>query len=82
MGHIVPFRVEPGSRCIGKSVGELKVRSMTGAVILVLTRGEGNSFLPVKTDVLQAGDVLTLAGTPEAVEAARSILEDPPGGPQ
>ncbi len=82
MGHIVPFQVEQGSRCIGKTVGELKIRSMTGAVILVLTRDEGNSFLPVKTDVLQAGDVLTLAGPPEAVEAARSILSDPPGGPQ
>ena len=53
---------------------ELNVGSLTGAKILVVMRGDGNAILPTGKDILRAGDVLTLAGTPEAVEAARALL--------
>jgi CPA2 family monovalent cation:H+ antiporter-2 len=79
MGHIAPFRLEPGSYGVGKTVRELNLGSLTGATILVVLRGEGNSLLPTGKDILQAGDVLTLAGTPEAVEAAKEILLKGPG---
>ncbi len=64
MGHIAPLRLETGSFGVGKSVRDLNLGSLTGATILVVLRGEGNSILPTGKDVLLAGDVLTLAGTP------------------
>lgn len=79
MGHIATFLLEPGSYGVGKTVRELNLGSLTGATILVVLRGEGNSFLPTGKDILQAGDSLTLAGTPEAVEAAKEILAEGPG---
>jgi CPA2 family monovalent cation:H+ antiporter-2 len=80
LGHIAPLRVGAGSYCAGKTMGGLNVGSLTGATILVILRGEGNSILPTGKDILQEGDVLTLAGTPEAVEAARKILSEGPDG--
>ena len=74
MGHIATLTVGPGFHCVGKTMGELNIRSLTGAAILVVMRGEGNSILPSSEDILQAGDLVTLAGTPEAVEAAKAIL--------
>ena len=74
MGHIASLRVEPGCHCAGKPMGELDVGSLTGAKVLVVIRGEGDSFLPTGKDILREGDVLALAGTPEAVEAAKGIL--------
>lgn len=82
MGHIAPLRLEPGSFCLGKTVRELNLGSLTGATILVVLRGDGNSILPTGKDILQAGDVLTLAGTPESVEAARKILTRGPDAPR
>ncbi len=85
LGHFVPLRLKEDSYCVGKTAGEMNVGNLTGAKILVVVRGEGHSFLPTGKDVLRAGDVLTLAGTPAAVEEAREILTrghsggDPPG---
>lgn len=74
LGHFVPLRLKEGHHCVGKTTGEINIGSLTGAKILVVARGEGHSFLPTGKDVLRAGDVLTLAGTPAAVEEAREIL--------
>ncbi len=85
LGHFVPLRLKDDSYCVGKTTGEMNIGNLTGAKILVVVRGEGDSFLPTGKDVLKAGDVLTLAGTPGAVEEAREILTrghsggDPPG---
>ena len=48
--------------------------SLSGATILVILRGGEKAMIPSGKDILQAGDVLALAGTPNAVEAARKIL--------
>jgi len=81
MGHIAPLRLPPGNYAAGKALAELNVGSLTGAAILVVLRGE-KSFLPTGKDTLQPGDVLTLAGTPEAVEAAKRILLKGPEPPK
>ncbi len=74
MGHLATLRLDPACYCVGKPMEELNVGSRTGAKILVVMRGDGNAILPTGKDILRAGDVLTLAGTPEAVEAARALL--------
>jgi CPA2 family monovalent cation:H+ antiporter-2 len=80
LGHIVRLRLRPDSFSVGKTLAELNVGSMSGATILVILRGGEKAMIPGGKDILQAGDVLALAGTPNAVEAARKILTLGPDG--
>jgi CPA2 family monovalent cation:H+ antiporter-2 len=43
-------------------------------VVLAITRGGDRILLPTGHETLRAGDVLAVAGTRDAVEAARSVL--------
>jgi CPA2 family monovalent cation:H+ antiporter-2 len=74
LGHISSLRLRTDSFSAGRTIAELNVGSMTGATILVVMRDEGKAVIPTGKDILQAGDVLALAGTPDAVDAARKIL--------
>jgi CPA2 family monovalent cation:H+ antiporter-2 len=74
LGHIVRLRLRPDSFSVGRTLAELNVGSLSGATILVIMRGGENAMIPTGKDTLQAGDVLALAGTPDAVETARKIL--------
>jgi CPA2 family monovalent cation:H+ antiporter-2 len=59
-------------------MAEVNLGSLTGATVLVLLRKDGESLVPTGKDTVAPGDVLALAGTPEAVESARRILADGP----
>ncbi len=52
----------------------IDLRGRTGATVLAIWRPEGGVMVPSATEVSPAGDVLALAGTPEAVDAARDLL--------
>jgi CPA2 family monovalent cation:H+ antiporter-2 len=75
LGDPVPVRVQPGSRAAGRTLGHLQLRTLTGAVVLAITRGDAEVLLPVGHEVLEPGDVLALAGTSEAIDRARRLLE-------
>jgi CPA2 family monovalent cation:H+ antiporter-2 len=77
---MVPLRLDPGSFSVGRTLAELNVGSLSGGTILVILRGGEKAIIPSGKDTLQAGDVLALAGTPDAVEAARKILTLGPDG--
>ena len=55
---------------------ELKLRGSTGATVLAITRGEQGIYAPTAKEVLEAGDVLALAGSQEAIQAARMLLTE------
>jgi len=74
LGEPTPVRVEAGSASIGRSLAELNVRGKTGATVLVIVRGKEGIPTPSAREVLQAGDVVALAGTREAIEAASALL--------
>jgi CPA2 family monovalent cation:H+ antiporter-2 len=74
LGALVAVRLDPGSAAIGRTLAELNLRGLTGATVLAITRGEGGVIIPSATEVLRAGDVLALAGTHEAIEAAKNLL--------
>jgi CPA2 family monovalent cation:H+ antiporter-2 len=74
LGHIVRLRLRPDSFSVGRTLAEMNVGSLSGAAVLVIMRGGEKAMIPSGKDILQAGDVLALAGTPDAVEAARNIL--------
>ena len=76
LGEPTPVRLDGHSAAIGKSLGELDLRGVTGATVLVILRGE-QGLLPSAREVLRAGDVLALAGSHEAIESARALLAAP-----
>ncbi|MFN9202380.1 MAG: cation:proton antiporter [Gemmatimonas sp.] len=75
LGDPVAVRVGAGSAAAGRTLGDLQLRAHTGAVVLAITRGDTEVLLPVGTEVLAADDVVALAGTTEAIESARRLLE-------
>jgi len=82
LGAPTPVRLEATSPAIGRSLAELNLRGLTGATVLAIHRGEEGISFPTAREVLQQGDVVALAGTHEAVEAARGLLAPlaPPQG--
>jgi CPA2 family monovalent cation:H+ antiporter-2 len=66
--------LEETSPAVGKTLAELNLRGLTGATVLAIHRGEENVSVPTAWEVLRAGDVLALAGTHAAVEAAKGLL--------
>jgi monovalent cation:H+ antiporter-2, CPA2 family len=74
LGAPVPVLIEQGSPAVGKTLADLNLRGATGATVLVITRGSQALVVPTATEELRAGDVLALAGTKDAVEAAKSLI--------
>ena len=74
LGEPTPVRLEAGSQAVGKSLAELNLRGATGATVLAISRGADGLLVPAASDVLRSGDVLALAGTHDAVDAARRLL--------
>ena len=74
LGEPVALRIEAADHAAGRTLAALDLRSRTGAVVLAITRGGDRILLPTGHETLRAGDVLAVAGTPDAVEAARSVL--------
>jgi CPA2 family monovalent cation:H+ antiporter-2 len=74
LGEPTPVELDASSRAVGKSLADLNLRGLTGATVLAITRGEEGLLVPKLDVILRAGDVLALAGTRDAVDAARRIL--------
>lgn len=74
--HAGPIRLVRGDAAVGRTLIELNLRSRTGATVLGVTQAGGKAKLPNGREVLAEGDVLALAGTREAVEAAVNLLRE------
>ena len=72
LGSPVPVELQRDNPAVGKTLAEIKLRGLTGATVLAIQRGDESVLVPSGHERLQAGDVLAIAGTHEAVEAARS----------
>ena len=66
--------IPEGSPAVGRSLKELGIRGRTGATVVALVRGRERIPFPDADARLAAGDLVALAGTHEAVEAARALL--------
>jgi monovalent cation:H+ antiporter-2, CPA2 family len=73
-GGLVSVTLGAQSSAIGKSLAELNLRAKTGATVLAISRGEGGFATPTPTEPLNAGDVLALTGSDEALAAARQLV--------
>lgn len=66
------FIVE-NANVVGKSIGELKIRHMTQAVISRVMRSE-TAFAPTPATVLNQGDIIKAVGTPEALDRVKLLI--------
>lgn len=74
LGAPTMVTLDASSPALGKSLAALNLRGITGATVLAITRGEQGFVVPTAKEVLRAGDTLALAGTHDAVDAARALL--------
>jgi CPA2 family monovalent cation:H+ antiporter-2 len=78
LGEPVLVELPPSARAVGQTLKTLNLRGLTGATVMALQHGDGTTTVPTGDEVLSARDVLVLAGSTEAVAAARALLEGPP----
>jgi len=74
LGEPVPVGIPAGSPFAGLTLADTELRGRTGATVIAISRGQDVVLVPDGHELLQAGDVLALAGTREAVDAARRLL--------
>jgi CPA2 family monovalent cation:H+ antiporter-2 len=74
LGSPVSIELQPGSSAVGRTLAEVKLRGLTGATILAIEREGESVVVPAGNERLRSGDVLAVAGTHLAVEAARELL--------
>jgi K+:H+ antiporter len=77
LGLSTPYRVPASSPAVGCTLADLNLRGRTGATVLAILRGEEGVNLPTAKETLRAGDVLALAGSNPAVQAAKELLGAP-----
>ena len=80
LGSSIPIALKPGSPAVGRTLADINLRGLTGATVVAIQRGaEEAVVVPAGNERLLAGDLLAVAGTEEALDAARRLLE--PGEP-
>jgi len=77
LGKPVAISLEAGSPGVGHSLAELNLRGRTGATVLAIARDGAPIVTPPATERLQAGDLVGLTGSEEAIAAACEVLIGP-----
>ena len=70
-------RLPEGDTVVGKSIGELQIRSSTGASIVAIVRGEEVMPNPGPEVALRTGDLVGVLGTPDQRAAFRALTQEP-----
>jgi CPA2 family monovalent cation:H+ antiporter-2 len=78
LGTPTPIQLGSEHAAVGHSVDAVDLHGRSGAVLLCISRGTQGVVAPTGEQVFQRGDVLTVAGTTEAVSLARAALERGP----
>jgi CPA2 family monovalent cation:H+ antiporter-2 len=74
IGSLSAVKVTAGGPADRRTLAELNLRGLTGATVVAVSRGERSLISPSGNVRLEAGDVLALSGTTEAVAAAEAQL--------
>ena len=75
LGDPVSLRVSADSASAERTLAELNLRGLTGATVLAILRHGEQVLVPSGHERLHAGDVLAVAGSEAAIDAARELLE-------
>ena len=74
LGAPQPIRIRTGTNAVNKTLAELNLRGLSGATVLAIIREHDGVLIPTGRETLQAGDLLAVAGTTEAIESAEHLL--------
>jgi CPA2 family monovalent cation:H+ antiporter-2 len=74
LGEPVSVVVRPGDYAVGRTLADLNLRGLSGATVLALVREGHGTVIPTGRETLQAGDVLAVAGTADAIHVAREVV--------
>lgn len=77
MGTLAEIPIAPQSSAAGLTLGEIALRGRTGATAIAIVRAGQPLVAPNGHSQLHPGDVVCVAGTHDAVEAARTLLARP-----
>jgi CPA2 family monovalent cation:H+ antiporter-2 len=85
LGDPEGVRIAVNSPAVDRTLAELNIRGITGATVLAITRNEHREpgaptkmvEVPSGRERLHVGDILALAGSHEAIRAARVLLVPP-----
>jgi CPA2 family monovalent cation:H+ antiporter-2 len=77
-GALHSVELERASEAVGRTLAELGLRGRTGATVVAIRRGS-KVFVPAADEALQAGDVLALTGSEQAIRLAKLVLAAPGG---
>ena len=75
LGEPVSVRVPAESTSVERTLAELNLRGLTGATVLAILRHGEQVLVPSGHERIHAGDVLAIAGSAEAIAAARELIE-------
>lgn len=75
LGSVKPVQIVAGSLAAGQTLGELNLRGRTGATVVGISRAGLEIPHPAATERLEAGDLVALTGSRDAIQAARRQLE-------
>jgi CPA2 family monovalent cation:H+ antiporter-2 len=74
LGEPIAIRVVPQSIAVGRSLAQLNLRGATGATVLAIRRGDQQIPTPLGREVIEANDVVAVAGAHDALAVAREIF--------
>ncbi|MGB5529408.1 MAG: cation:proton antiporter, partial [Ignavibacteriaceae bacterium] len=72
------FYINDDNKFVGKTIGELNLRSKTDATIIAIVRKGVTITTPSAKDVLHQGDTIVITGTHKAVDNAFDLLSKQP----
>lgn len=70
------IRLPPTGRLVGATIADGRLRTRTGASVVAVVRGDTTLPAPGPDVVLEAGDVVVAAGTPEGLRRLRDVLNE------
>lgn len=74
LGSVRPVQIAAGSDAVGRTLGELNLRGRTGATVVGISRAGREIPHPSAQERLEAGDLVALTGSRDAVQDAHHLL--------
>ena len=73
--HSEPIRLPTTSSFVGRQLGDTHCRTVTGASIVAIVRGDEVISSPAPNQLLLAGDTLVTIGTASGIRRVRALFE-------
>lgn len=78
IGDPASTHISPQNPLVGKTLVGMNLRSLTGASVIAILRGDQRILMPAGREAIQAEDTLVLVGTHDAIRLAREFLQEKP----